>query len=203
MAKGFDCSIRLDAEKIRLMKELHPEIRFVCRYVGDQSNPKNMTREEFDLIMDLTNWNVVGIFETNPTYDRYFTHERGIADGRVAAAGAKSAGYYEGAIYCTVDYDAPLYELDKIYEYVMGFSSGLLMQDCMHQIGVYGSDYVCGSLHQRLVNIKTWRSMSTGWLKWGREEHYNLIQSPGGVTPFEYDLDESDGNAGGCRRTHC
>ena len=99
---------------------------------------------------------IVSIWETDPTYARYFTEDKGMADGNEASFYAKSIGQAEGsAIYFAVDYDAQPSDMDDILKYFLGVRQVLNKH---YKVGVYGSFMVLEMLHQSCAADCYWQT---------------------------------------------
>jgi hypothetical protein len=197
---GFDTATPLTKESIEVMKGKYPDLKFVIRYIGDANNLKNMRAEELKLIINETDWYVIAVYEQNPTHASYFSKKRGYYDGEVAISAAQRIGMIGGAIYATVDYDAKPQHMPAIANYLNGFLLGVGMSSSDHRVGIYGSDFVCGYLKRKFSgNLLTWLSMSNSWRQSERIVSHDLVQSFGNGGALDYDLDQSDGSAGGWR----
>ncbi len=200
MALGFDTNSPLSLRIINEMLAKHPDIKFVVRYVGEPNNFKNITPGEVNLIFRETDWYLMLVFETDPVSRRYFQKSKPVSEGGLAAHYAIVAGASRCAIYCTVDYDAPAEDLPLILSYVDQFQSGVRMENPNQRVGVYGSGLVVDACRSRFGgNMLTWLSLSPGWAGYDVKHDHNLVQREGGSYPCSYDLDDSDGDAGGWR----
>ena len=142
MAKlnGIDCVTEIHQELAEGLKAAG--VKYVGRYLGN--NWKSISKKEADVLIK-AGLKIISIWEINPTNARYFTKDKGIADGKDASSYAKLIGQAEGsAIYFAVDYDAQPSEMKAILNYFFGVRLGLGKN---YKIGVYGSYTVLEMLH--------------------------------------------------------
>jgi LysM repeat protein len=111
---------------------------------------------------------MISIWETNPTYARYFRKDKGIADGKDALAYAKSIGQPEGsAIYFAVDYDAQVADMQAILSYFTGVRQSLGKH---YKAGAYGSCAVLDMLHRSSAADCYWQTAA-----WSRGKVVDFI----------------------------
>jgi LysM repeat protein len=138
---GVDCVTELHQETAEGLKAAG--IEYVGRYLGDSW--KTIGEKEADVLVK-AGLKIISIWETNPTYARYFSEDKGFLDGKQAFSFAKSIGQPEGsAIYFAVDYDAQTTDMQAILSYFYGVRESLGKD---YKVGIYGSFAVLEMLHR-------------------------------------------------------
>jgi hypothetical protein len=118
-------------------------VQFVCRYLSNDGNPKNLSLEEAEL---LTSWGkfIVVVWETTGTGGN---KAQGAADAVNAVAMAKECGWFEGRpIFFAIDEDVNPATQDDYFD---GIATVLPKSD----IGIYGEAAI----------IERWRGFGAGW----------------------------------------
>lgn len=169
MAKlnGVDCVTAIHQELAEGLKAAG--IEYVARYLGDSW--KSISKKEADGLID-NGLKIISIWETNPTYARYFTKDKGIADGHDAASFAQSIGQPVGsAIYFAVDYDTQPSDMKAIVNYFLGVRQGLGKN---YKVGVYGSFTVLEMLHRSCAADYYWQTAA--WSGGNVADFIDLLQ---------------------------
>ncbi|MDP4107597.1 MAG: DUF1906 domain-containing protein [Bacillota bacterium] len=169
MAKlnGVDCVTSIHQEIAEGFKAAG--IEYVARYLGD--NWKSISKQEADVILD-NGLKIVSIWETNPTNARYFTMNKGFADGHDAASFAQAIGQPEGsAIYFAVDYDMQPSDMKDILNYFLAVRRSIGNK---YKVGVYGSYAVLEILHRSHAADFYWQTAA--WSGGNIAEFIDILQ---------------------------
>ena len=189
MTRGLDANTVLTNQSGCLAKQ---SIQFAGRYY--KHSDSCLQRAEAEALSRAGIW-IVSIWETNPTYPRYFTRGQGQLDGTHSLGMAIDAGQPQGtAIYYTVDYDASPSDLPQIEEYFRGIAD----QNSPYCVGVYGSGLVCQHVRAAGLAEVSWLAAP---LEWQGSEYadWNIRQTAVNRTlcSVSVDLDVSKGNGRG------
>lgn len=149
---GVDYSTRLTPAQLAALRALG--VGFVCRYYGDPTWPKVLTREEA-LEIGQAGLRIVSVFETDPTSPAYFSAQRGIQDAQLALQCAHLVQQPAGVIFATVDFDAQPADMPTIREYLTAFRSTLQPH---YGAGVYGSHAVIAAAAD--LSVARWQTMA-------------------------------------------
>jgi hypothetical protein len=202
MAKGLDANVDCRSQAT-CIKEAGFD--FVARYYKFVHNAHPLTRDEAVALSEAGLY-VVAVYESGrPTEPGYFSHARGVQDGKRAYEYARDEiGQPEGsAIYFAVDYDASAGDLDGVItEYFGGIAEAFDAAsggNPAYPIGVYGSGCTCAHLLKHTSVTYAWLAMSRGWCGSRTFTGWNLKQSIAShpVCGISVDLDESNGHGGG------
>lgn len=161
-AAGIDTATRLTLDGATALKASGYD--FVGRYVGSQSNPKNMTSEEVRILSD-AGMKILSFYEQwgaecmgiegnpynggTPSYDRAIQYAK--RQSRQAIEEAKKIGMPAGSvIYFTVDYMSASYEwiIQAHFEEVARAFS----EDGTYKLGMYASDPVINYMIENSPN---------------------------------------------------
>lgn len=193
MGRGFDTA----SSVIDLWDKIEGEKSFVCRYVSDQTSWKTLTPEEIKFLRE-KDIALIPIIERNPTHPGYFQPGVGRYDVARLKGGLEKLGLSEEwmtGVKCafTVDYDAGPETISDIRRYFRE------IHDAKAPFGtiVYGNGYVCEEIQKAFPNMGKWLSCSKGWRGYPDAnglKSYSLVQE---LVNDSYDLDISDGHAGG------
>jgi hypothetical protein len=153
--KGFD--VGQDCTRI-VGRAKAAGMDFVCRYYS-RNLRKSLSAAEARAFTQ-AGIKLVTVYEDAPVSVEYFTAERGLSDGRNAAAQAMAVDQPVGTpIYFAVDYDALKSDLNAIALYFDGVN-----RNCEpYRVGVYGSGLVCGYLLAERLAEYAWLGGAMGW----------------------------------------
>jgi glycoside hydrolase-like protein len=202
MAKGLDANVHC-TDQAQCIKQAGFD--FVGRYYKFVSRAQPLTRAEA-IALSRAGLYIVAVYENGrPTRAGYFSHTKGLQDGKRAYEYARDViGQPEGApIYFAVDYDASIPDLDGVItEYFGGLAQAFDAASSgnpAYPIGVYGSGCTCAWLLKHTSVTYTWLAMSRGWCGSRTFAGWNLRQSASehAVCGIAVDLDESSGHGGG------
>jgi LysM repeat protein len=164
---GVDCVTAIHQEVAEGLKAAG--IEYVARYLGDTW--KSINKQEAVVLLE-NGLQIVSIWETNPTNARYFTMDKGFADGHDAASFAQSIGQPEGsAIYFAVDYDMQPSDVKDILNYFLAVRRGLGKK---YKVGVYGSYAVLEILHRSCAADFYWQTAA--WSGGNIAEFIDILQ---------------------------
>jgi LysM repeat protein len=164
---GVDCVTAIHQEVAEGLKAAG--IEYVARYLGDTW--KSINKQEAVVLLE-NGIQIVSIWETNPTNARYFTMDKGFADGHDAASFAQSIGQPEGsAIYFAVDYDYEPSDVRAILNYFLAVRRGLGNK---FKVGVYGSYTVLEILHRSCAVDFYWQT--SAWSGGNIAEFIDILQ---------------------------
>jgi Rv2525c-like, glycoside hydrolase-like domain len=202
MAKGIDANVDCSAQAHCIKAA---GFDFVGRYYKFVTHSHPLTRSEA-LALSAAGLYVVAVYENgSPTQSGYFSHTRGLQDGKRAYEYARDTiRQPEGAaIYFAVDYDASAAEVKGVITaYFHGLTEAFAAaggSNPAYPIGVYGSGSTCSWLLRHTTATYTWLAMSRGWSGSRNFEGWNLKQrvATAPVCGISVDLDESNGHGGG------
>lgn len=196
---GSDTSLQLKEQQV--LDLLQFGVYYVGRYltgtVGNDYRPKNLTREEAEMILD-HGMKIIPIYQDNYPTASYYNYEQGQRDARAAIYAAGALGIPDASyIYFAVDFDAQGEDIQhNVIPYFWGiqntFRDGIA--GLHYQAGVYGTRNVCTQIHN---TVRTQRSyvanMSSGWsgnlgfsqpLDWAFDQFYEY--SYASVDAFDF-----------------
>lgn len=127
--------------------------RFVCRYLADTANPKNLTAVERDALLD-GGLDVVLVFEQGATR-ALAGSGTGTRDGATAKARADALGAPPtAAIYAAVDFGPSAVQMPDVLAYLRGFARGC----APHPLGVYGGWATIDAAHRAGLTRYLWQA---------------------------------------------
>jgi glycoside hydrolase-like protein len=206
MVRGLDTNVDC-TERAPCLKEAGFD--FVGRYYKFVTGAQPLTRAEA-LALSRAGLFIVAVYENgSPTRPRYFSHARGLHDGKRAYDYARDEiNQPEGAaIYFAVDYDASPADLEgAISEYFGGITEAFDAASGgqpAYPVGVYGSGCTCAWLLRHTSVTYAWLAMARGWCGSRTFTGWSLRQSRSShtVCGISVDLDESNGHGGGFKIT--
>jgi hypothetical protein len=197
---GMDANLPLTNQVACLKAE---GFRFAVRYYTRKDRNRTLTLLEAQTLVK-GGFQLGVVFEdgfpSNPAEQpAFFTHDRGVGDGRAAHDRAlnKIGQPANTPIYFGVDFDASPHDLATgIKRYFEGVREALLAANngtLKYQIGVYGSGLACTELLKNGLATFAWLSQSTGHRgskEFKKQKLYNLVQGP--VRKNVCGLDEID-----------
>jgi len=197
---GMDANLPLTNQVACLKAE---GFRFAVRYYTRKDRNRTLTLLEAQTLVK-GGFQLGVVFEdgfpSNPAEQpAFFTHDRGVGDGRAAHDRAlnKIGQPANTPIYFGVDFDASPHDLATgIKRYFEGIREALLAANngtLKYQIGVYGSGLACTELLKNGLAMFAWLSQSTGHRgskEFKKQKLYNLVQGP--VRKNVCGLDEID-----------
>jgi phosphatidylserine/phosphatidylglycerophosphate/cardiolipin synthase-like enzyme len=201
MRSGIDASVNTTASLNCLAAA---GFGFVARYYGGSAG-KRLTRAEAEAI-SAAGMQVVAVWESASTSVGYFSHDKGLADGRAAYRYANGTiGQPAGTpIYFAVDYDAaPGHVSGAIGEYFRGVREAFALEGAgnpRYTVAVYGSGRVCRALLASGAVSHTWLAQSTGWAGYNDFVDWNIKQhAEQTLCGIRVDTDDANDGFGGFR----
>lgn len=159
-------------------------LSFVCRYVSQPGQAKNLRRSE---VVDFQNngIGIVVVFE-NGTSSALNGASQGVADAQSADAQVRALGLAGCPIYFAVDFDAQPYQFGVVGGYLAGAASVL----GHNRTGVYGGYYVVKyALDGNLVKY-AWQAIA--WSDGLIDSRAHIFQGSGGnVAGVDVDHDRT------------
>lgn len=190
-ATGIDYAYgRPDPAKIRTAG-----YRFVCRYLADAANPKNLTADEVAGLL-AAGLDVVLVFEQGATRPLAGA-ATGSLDGRAAKARADRLGAPPpAAIYAAVDFAPTSEQMPDVLAYLRSFARGC----APHPLGTYGGWATVDAVHRADLTRYLWqaggwstfRDPATGQMKYRLHPAAVLRQHAGTVTIDRVQCDRND-----------
>lgn len=186
MMKGFDCATPLTS-KIATAFAVDG-YDFVGRYLVP-SGYKALTESEATAI-NQAGLSIISVYET--TASRALGgRTAGINDGYTAVDVAKQVGQPEGStIYCAVDFDATLDQMDTVLDYIKGFSEATPR----YNTGVYGSYTVIEAAKEAKVCSRFWQTYA--WSRGKEADGIHIYQFKNDVTSNGIGVDLNEGFEG-------
>lgn len=166
-AAACDCATILTAAKATTLKSNGYQIvgRYLTGTIGGNIS-KALTRSEINIIRN-AGLKFFPIYQTNATYNSYFSYSKGGSDARAAISAAENLGIPRNTIiYFAVDYDAVddqvtsnvLPYFNAIHACFDGYSSH------KYRVGVYGARNICTRVSNAGYAVSSFVSdMSTGY----------------------------------------
>lgn len=184
---GLDASVSLTPKSASCLQG--KGFRFAVRYYTRKDRDRTLTLTEAKTLVK-AGFQLGAVFEDgfpgNPAdQPGFFTHDRGVGDGRAAHDRAlnKIGQPADSPIYFAVDFDASPQNLATgIKRYFDGVREGLLAANngtLRYQIGVYGSGLTCTEVLKNGRATFAWLSQSTGHRgtkQFRQQKLYNLVQ---------------------------
>jgi LysM repeat protein len=175
----IDCASTITQQIAATLKQNN--IAFVGRYL--HTGWKGLTLPEAKTIQD-AGLNIISVFETNPTYTGYFSHDQGVTDANTAYQFAQSLNQPEGtAIYFTVDFDAQVKDFAAILNYFQGLKDTLTS----YKIGCYGSYNVVQLIQSKKLVDYFWQTYA--WSSGQHAKGLHLFQYKNDISQYGLNLD--------------